>query len=227
MISTDLCCGFERYTLVVGRLARLAGREGKRVLTLPASPSIRAASSQSNCKLLSRDSIFWISGKPGSGKSAIMKYIAQSLGSGEIPLGDAAEPLIVLRFSFYYDGDEVQKSTKGLLYTLLNQCLETYRDLAGLIIPIYNMCEGKWSANRLLRALDMVLLQHDVRFRLLLILDALDECSGPPTALIELIDHIIDSSRRGAINVKICLFSRPCNVFEDAFRLYLIFEVHK
>ncbi|KAF4456860.1 small s protein [Fusarium austroafricanum] len=177
--------------------------------------------------LSSRDPIFWISGKPGSGKSTLMKYIAQVIENEKVPVGDGTEPLVLSQFSFYYAGEEAQRSSKGLLYTLLSQCLESFSHLVDCIRPIYSICEGKWSTNYLIQALDCIISQKDQRFGLLIILDALDECSDPWEDLMELINHIIRSSREGSVDIKICLSSRPQNFFRDAFRSYPTVEVHK
>ena len=80
---------------------------------------------------------YWVSGKPGSGKSTLMKYIASHAKTKELLSDWAPHPKQILRasFYFYYAGSELQKSEVGLLRSLLHQILTQRRDLIQLAFP--------------------------------------------------------------------------------------------
>lgn len=69
--------------------------------------------------------LFWISGKPGSGKSTLMKFLAESLRTLE--LLDSASPAksrtVVLSYFIWSTGQPIEATVKGLLYSMLYQVL--------------------------------------------------------------------------------------------------------
>ncbi|KAK0701077.1 hypothetical protein B0H67DRAFT_547600 [Lasiosphaeris hirsuta] len=68
--------------------------------------------------------LFWIHGKPGSGKSTLMKHIFQSPQTWQLLhnwQGDALE--IAAGFFFHYRGSTIQKSFEGVLRSLVIQIL--------------------------------------------------------------------------------------------------------
>ncbi|CAH0002185.1 unnamed protein product, partial [Clonostachys byssicola] len=75
--------------------------------------------------LLKGEGMFWISGKPGSGKSTMLKFlwsddrVARLLNSWE-----ASENKVIANFFFHYRGTLAQKSFEGLLRSILSQILE-------------------------------------------------------------------------------------------------------
>ncbi|KAK7229266.1 hypothetical protein V2G26_001436 [Clonostachys chloroleuca] len=75
--------------------------------------------------LLKGEGIFWISGKPGSGKSTMLKFVwnddrvAQLLDSWE-----ASENKVIANFFFHHRGTLAQKSFEGLLRSVLSQILQ-------------------------------------------------------------------------------------------------------
>lgn len=79
--------------------------------------------------------LYWISGKAGSGKSTLMKYLHHhpkvsdtlQVWSGEIPL-------ITANFFFWYDGNELQKTQVGLFRSLLHQALKDHCELIPIVL---------------------------------------------------------------------------------------------
>jgi hypothetical protein len=94
--------------------------------------------------LKSDDRLYWITGKPGSGKSTLMKYIC-SLNSDTDETGSglqlqprcyeflkdwsADEKLIIATFYFWNSGIQLQMTKKGMFTTLLYQILEQCPEL--------------------------------------------------------------------------------------------------
>jgi hypothetical protein len=85
--------------------------------------------------LYSGESLYWIQGKAGSGKSTLVKHLLNHKRShralrewaGDTPSVDAS-------FFFWYTGNELQKSQIGLLRALLYQCLTDYRELIPIVL---------------------------------------------------------------------------------------------
>jgi hypothetical protein len=69
--------------------------------------------------------IFWINGKPGSGKTTFMKFLLNDRRTKELLHRWKSKPgQIVASFFFHYRGTHIQKSFEGLLGSLLSQLLE-------------------------------------------------------------------------------------------------------
>ncbi|PGH08456.1 hypothetical protein AJ80_07855 [Polytolypa hystricis UAMH7299] len=81
--------------------------------------------------------IFWISGKPGSGKSTLMKLALQSRETRELlQAGCSARPILA-SFFFYDRGTPFQKSMEGFLYELLYQILDQAKELMPVVCPTF------------------------------------------------------------------------------------------
>lgn len=84
-----------------------------------------------------RNSIFWIQGKPGSGKSTAMKYAMQHARTKLFLQQSSPRDWLISGFFFYDRGSEIQKSTRGLLFQLLHSLLTKRPELARYVLPIY------------------------------------------------------------------------------------------
>ncbi|EHK22131.1 uncharacterized protein TRIVIDRAFT_150386 [Trichoderma virens Gv29-8] len=69
--------------------------------------------------------IFWISGKPGSGKSTLTKFIVNDPRTHELRnRWTSKATMITANFFFHHRGSTIQKSLSGLLRSILSQILE-------------------------------------------------------------------------------------------------------
>ncbi|KAK7408953.1 hypothetical protein QQX98_008897 [Neonectria punicea] len=171
------------------------------------------------------DSIYWITGKPGSGKSTLMKYIFENPRL-EDHLQDYAGdlPLMLAGFFFWNPGSEMEKSQEGLLRTLLHQVLRERPDLIPIVAPrrwaLFGLLDSDvsppgWTWRELKESFDTLCHYHRMEFSLVVFIDGLDEFSEAeksPGTLINWIEDIITHH-----HVKVCVSSRPWNVFSDAF----------
>jgi hypothetical protein len=74
--------------------------------------------------------IFHISGKPGAGKSTLMKYLCQHPQTEKhIKVWSSRKNLVIAKFFFWRPGTEFQKSLKGLLRGLLHCILDQVPEL--------------------------------------------------------------------------------------------------
>ncbi|KAH8897606.1 hypothetical protein GQ53DRAFT_791504 [Thozetella sp. PMI_491] len=165
------------------------------------------------------DSIYWIQGRLGSGKSTLMRYIFENEETRrQLCLWTQGSPIEILAFYFWNSGDENQKSMNGLLRSLLFDLLERYRGLLSIVLPdVWDT----WSARATRLPLSSAQLEqwfHDLLTalpsgtKLCFFLDGLDECDEGHSALISFVQKY--SLLPG---IKFCLSSRPLSVFEQAY----------
>lgn len=174
------------------------------------------------------EGIFWVSGKPGSGKSTFMKYIADSPMTRRL-VTKWAQPCkaIIISHYFWIAGTSLQKSQQGLLQTLLYDIFRQCPDLINTTcVERWKACENMctisesirpWSLEELHYTLKACVARDDACLKLCFIIDGLDEYSGnheDQTRLCQTLKHLATSA-----NVKLCLSSRPWNIFVEEFGL--------
>ncbi|KAK4155841.1 hypothetical protein C8A00DRAFT_31284 [Chaetomidium leptoderma] len=80
--------------------------------------------------------IFWISGKAGSGKSTLMKWIYQDPRFRErLRRWSKNNELLLCHFFFFERGEVLQKSREGLLRSILLQLFEAKKELVEVAFP--------------------------------------------------------------------------------------------
>jgi hypothetical protein len=164
------------------------------------------------------DGVFWVSGKPGSGKSTFMKFVADHPATKTALLQWAgSHRLLLASYYFWNAGTTMQKSQQGLLQTLLYEILRCCPDLMPTIFEgrwksEHSSIQQPWSLSELRSATRSLSLENRQGYKFCFFLDGLDEFQG------EHIDFCEDlMSLLSATNIKLCVSSRPWNVFEDAF----------
>ncbi|KAK1502812.1 hypothetical protein CABS01_09423 [Colletotrichum abscissum] len=170
--------------------------------------------------LKSDEQFFWLSGKPGSGKSTFMKFVSGEVRTRDLLLEWAKTSRVIIASHYFWSaGTDMQKSEYGLLRTLL---YDIFRQCSDLILP---MCSNKyagsggvseignlsWTLNSLRDTLRKVA-AHDEEFRVCLFVDGLDEYDGDHAEMCEVLKSFVETSR-----IKMCVSSRPWNDFEAAF----------
>jgi len=176
--------------------------------------------------LVKEDGVYWVSGKPGSGKSTLMKFLAaQEETKCCLEKWAGGKKLIMANYFFWSASTHrSQKSQQGLLrtilYQILRQCPEliqvAYHDqwiaMASDGKVLKESCNELLTVPALLSALRKIstVTASDTKF--CFFVDGLDEYDGRPADIIELIDIL-----KSFPNVKTCVSSRPWNDFEDRF----------
>lgn len=167
------------------------------------------------------DQLYWITGKAGSGKSTLMKYIyGHPRTMRLLSTRDKSLPIVTAGFFFWNSGTGIQMSQQGLLQTLLYESLNRCDDLIQAVFPqrwssyeMFGQDYRPWSEKELLQGFKRLVQQDGTAARFCFFVDGLDEFDGDPTILINLFKEVVSTS-----NVKVCLSSRPWLVFEDAFQ---------
>lgn len=167
------------------------------------------------------DGIFWVSGKPGSGKSTLMKYIADSSITSDL-ITEWARPCkaAIVSHYFWITGTSMQKSQKGLLQSLLYDILRQCPDLIEqTCAERWKGCDsaGPWSLVELHEALQAFVNRDNPKLKVCFVIDGLDEYSGDHEDRTQLCQTLKSLATSGT--VKLCLSSRPWNIFEEQFGL--------
>jgi len=82
--------------------------------------------------------LFWISGRPGSGKSTMMKFIHNDPRTRRaMEKWEDSGQQICASFFFHHRGNAAQKSFHGLLASILSQIMENEPRALNLVLPIF------------------------------------------------------------------------------------------
>jgi hypothetical protein len=189
--------------------------------------------------LIEGNGVFWISGKPGSGKSTLMKYILNDSKAKQTLSQWATTSTLVMAGFFFHDRgtSSYQKSFDGLLRSILHQILTAIPEFVNLVLPFYkpsdlvkstdtlvstqNDALGQddyaWKTSDLENAFLSLIQQDKISGRACLFLDALDEYDGGHIHIAEFVESIVKNSETQPFQIKICASSRDLPVFEKFF----------
>ena len=170
--------------------------------------------------------LYWGTGKPGSGKSTLMKLIKNDpRTAAHLKKWAGSKELYMSGFYFWCSGgNEIQMTQEGLFRTLLQKALSVFPHLGPLVFPkrletfVILGDEIAWeeplSLIELLSAFKLFVHEAAKTHKIFIIIDGLDEFNGPYSQQVKLIDFI---NSLASSDVKFCVSSQPWNVFEDAF----------
>ncbi|KAG9495663.1 hypothetical protein J7337_012217 [Fusarium musae] len=177
--------------------------------------------------------IFHISGKPGSGKSTLMKYLCrQEETKHYLDIWAADKSLVFGKFFFWNPGTTLQKSLRGLIRGLLYSILSNAPELIPLAFPkhwdatLSKVAVTFDSSDDIMLAFTELIRRDQVyrNHKLVFFIDGLDEFQGDHAALIT--DLLRWTSERPT-GVKICVSSREWPIFQEAFKTFPSFRLHE
>ena len=169
--------------------------------------------------LRNQNGLYWITGKAGSGKSTLMKFLLNN--AVEYVEEWAGTTKLVTASFFFWNAsrDALQKSQIGLfrslLYKILSQCPEMIRSVCAFKAQSFHPFAKEsepWTQRELWLAIEQLKQYDGAQARFCFFIDGLDEYEGDPDQLIRVLESL-----RGWQNIKLCVSSRPWNEFIDAF----------
>lgn len=170
--------------------------------------------------------LFWVSGKPASGKSSLMKFLAFNQRTVN-HLNNWHSDVRILTHFFWKPGQLLQRSVQGMALSLLYQVVDGQPDLSRRLWETQPFIRHKrnssdWSLDEISEALVMALKASTECF--CIFLDGLDEAKDlehlprPYWTDSQVIHKLLEVK-----NVKLCASSREehafCSFFKSAFRL--------
>jgi hypothetical protein len=174
--------------------------------------------------LRNENGVFWIQGKPGSGKSTLMKYLCGAKETNQHLASWAAKKrLVIASFFFWNSGTQLQKSQEGLFRSLLYEMLCKAPEL----IPIAReaaaasdddpgeLVADSWDLETLMRVYESLVTQTVLPVKFFFFIDGLDEFQDENRTHADLLKALRDM--RHSQDVKFCVSSRPWAVFGDEF----------
>ncbi|KAI1087116.1 hypothetical protein F5B19DRAFT_90074 [Rostrohypoxylon terebratum] len=168
------------------------------------------------------DGIFHIIGKPGSGKSTLMKYICrQPITEKYLQAWAGDSELVIGKFFFWRPGSALQKTFKGLIRGLLYCILSKSPELISKAFPEHwhasmhqeNIHIEHHECQKGFEALLSPNATTPKKYRFVLFIDGLDEFGGDHANLIRNLFSWISNT-----HVKICVSSREWAIFQERFR---------
>ncbi|EAQ84544.1 hypothetical protein CHGG_08558 [Chaetomium globosum CBS 148.51] len=145
------------------------------------------------------ENIYWITGKPGSGKSTLIKHlVSQPSTFSHLAEWGGHKKVLTVMFYSWDAGSELQKSQVGFLRTLLYQIVQQAPEIAPRLFPgrwamqkIFGSASLEylppWTWEELFESFGALATLPERNFNLAIFVDGLDEFAGDHSRLIDLI----------------------------------------
>ena len=144
----------------------------------------------------------WIKGKPGSGKSTLMKVILDHLKC-------LAPECKIVSFFFNARGDRLERSTEGCYRSLLHQMLEQFPKLRASIQIAHSLSEEQASSIAILRNVFHEAVLSLQKENLVVIIDALDECDqNEVRSMVQFLGSLAEATELQGVALNTCYASR-------------------
>jgi hypothetical protein len=167
------------------------------------------------------EGIFHIAGKPGSGKSTLMKYLCRHHQTEQhLRLWAGNDALVLAKFFFWKPGSSLQKSLKGLVRGLLYCLLSESPDLIPTAFPVqWDMSSYRekfvFEQQEIEAAFDTIISCQQAHrgYKFAFFIDGLDEFEGNHAELIRKLHKWTKKFQ----HMKICVSSREWAIFQELF----------
>ncbi|CAI0647251.1 unnamed protein product [Colletotrichum noveboracense] len=164
------------------------------------------------------DGVFHVTGKPGAGKSTLMKYLCQSPKAQDFLSSWAGDKLLMTtNFFFWRLGIDVQKSLHGLRRALLYAILQELPGLTEAVFPSHwkSIFDDKLvvvHTKDVDTALEALFEQTEFlsSHRLVFFIDGLDEYDGDHDGMLK---TILKWTKGHKDDIKLCVSSREWEIF--------------
>jgi ankyrin repeat protein len=173
-------------------------------------------------KLAEHHGFLWIKGKPGTGKSTLMKFVHAHARK-------TMKDKIIISFFFNARGEDLEKSTAGMYRSLLLQLLERVPELQRVFDSlgstiITNNGSHQWSVETLKELFQQAILQLGKR-ALTCFIDALDECEERQIRdMASFFEQLGELAISAGIRFQVCFSSRHYPHITISKGLHLVLE---
>ncbi|KAJ9668958.1 hypothetical protein H2201_000784 [Coniosporium apollinis] len=157
-------------------------------------------------KISEHHGFLWIKGKPGTGKSTIMKF---AYANAKKTMTDT----IIISFFFNARGEHLEKSVEGMYRSLLFQLLEKLPDLQIVFDSLESMVPNRgdvyrWDIEQLKNLFGSAI-EKIGRRNLTCFIDALDECEEDQVReMVAFFEHLGQLAVSSQIRFSVCFSSR-------------------
>ena len=155
--------------------------------------------------------MLWIKGKPGAGKSTLMKHALRRCD-------DIFADHLIAAYFFHARGDVLEKTPLGMLRSIVFQLVDKDNELYEQLMPIfrekrYGDRDGngqwQWQRPQLEDFLVSAVQRRPSQRPLLLLVDALDECTdGDVRSVVGFLESLSIFAVKAGATLRICLSSR-------------------
>ncbi|KAF1949869.1 hypothetical protein CC80DRAFT_598621 [Byssothecium circinans] len=177
------------------------------------------------------DEVFHISGKPGAGKSTLMKFLFRNPRTTDLLARWAAgRKLVFSKFFFWKPGSDMENSIPAMLRTLIYDTLQQCPELTSAVFPQHwsHIQSLPWQApvafrfdNHEIRAAfdRLIQIRNSGQKRCFcFFIDGLDEYQETPEERYKDLIQLLSSwTKAAARDLKLCVSSREHHVFLDHF----------
>ncbi|KAH6692434.1 hypothetical protein F5X68DRAFT_228803 [Plectosphaerella plurivora] len=207
------------------------------------NPAVRDAQAQEqkaqqalNSWLAPGSNLLHISGKAGSGKSTLMKMLANNRNlDSRLREWASDSKLVVAHFFFWLSGDALQNSLEGLYRSMLLEVLQQCPELTKLVFPKqwreisernpdsehtpFRLFELQDATSRLVEGFS------GGNYRFCFFIDGLDEYAGDSMDHLNLARQLRQWAK--SPHIKICASSRPYQEFHNVFHESTRIDLHE
>jgi hypothetical protein len=183
--------------------------------------------------LKSDGGLFWIRGKPASGKSTLMKYILEDARTLKALHEKYGRESVTMPGFFFHNraANLTQKSLDGLLRSILFQILSDLPIFINCVAEVYRNAkdsQGKcaWRLAESKKALNSIVQQNKISGCIMLFIDALDEFVGTDIEIARFLTSLLRHQDQQALRIRICASSRPHNEFYDMLGEFPSLAIH-
>lgn len=169
-----------------------------------------------------KSSIYWVSGKPGAGKSTLMKYAIESK-EATLSLRSSSRDWIIVKYFFFElgtPGKPQEKTFSGFLHGILRQLVGEDLELTRLAVQCFSTLPydktAALSENVLQKAILLISQQAPSKFNFCVFIDGLDECEGAHIKQLDFLENWLETAKEFR-TIKICLASRSEYPFYNKF----------
>lgn len=157
-------------------------------------------------KIPQHDGFLWIRGKPGAGKSILMKFLYLHMRKKDQP-----GQILTASFFFVARGDSLERSVSGMYRSLLLQLLEGFPDLQRLLDDQEMMPRNMVGCPplNLLKDLFHAAVSSLANRSFTCFIDALDECDEQQVMdMVEFFDELAEYCTENGVRFRVCFSSR-------------------